>query len=493
MKQLVCQNWYKALLFFVGVAVYFTARALLEAAGSEAGAILPLAVSLLSVLGLAACERSQLRDLVSTEEAPAAPVIDYKQFLKNFSTALLTVVDLNKLCELIVNTLYDFYSLTNASIFLFSESKDIFLVAYACGEQPGVSSIEKKGLFARYLHDHQTVLNKQTLDQSGPDKAIVAMLNGLSAEMCIPLVFKDTLIGILNLGPKRSGEPYTEDDEEAFLTLESQISIAVNNAILFKVQKESQVLLAQKNKMDAIIALSSGINHEINNPLSIISMRCQNFLRKLAAGKFAGASDVVKNAQEVIESSLRNANRAHLITKRLANFAQPAGQKMNFQPISIKESVLESIDLIGKKQFFSDNITLNLEIPDSLPYIYADKVHFQQVLYNIIMNAYHAIERDGTISFKAYEKGRTKVVLEISDTGIGIPPENIEKIWEPFYTTKPTNPLPGQKATGSGLGLSLVKRYVEGSGGTVSVESESHKGTLFLITLVKVTQGQNGE
>ena len=111
-------------------------------------------------------------------------------------------------------------------------------------------------------------------------------------EYCIsPLVFKDKLIGILNLGAKRDGSSYSNEDEDAFLTLESQISIAINNAILFKVQKETQVLLAQKNKMDAIIALSSGINHEINNPLSIISMRCQNFLRKLSAGKFAGASE----------------------------------------------------------------------------------------------------------------------------------------------------------------------------------------------------------
>jgi len=245
--------------------------------------------------------------------------------------------------------------------------------------------------------------------------------------------------------------------------------------------------------MDAIIALSSGINHEINNPLSIISMRCQNFLRKLSAGKFSGASEVVKNAQEVIDSSLRNANRAHLITKRLANFAQPAGQKINFQPLAIKESILECIDLIGKKQFFSDNITLNIDIPDLLPDIYADKVHFQQVLYNIIINAYHAIENNGTITFKAYEKGRAKVAIEISDTGNGIPQENIDKIWEPFYTTKPTNPPPGQKATGSGLGLSLVKRYIESSGGTVAVISEPRQGTTFYLTLVKVTQEQNNE
>jgi signal transduction histidine kinase len=430
---------------------------------------------------------------VRGDSVSGKPIIDYKQFLKNFSTALLTVVDLNKLCELIIKTLYDFYGMRNASIFIFSEAKGIYLIAYACGEESAMTSIQKESLLVTYLNDQQMILNREKMVRDEAPSELLSLLNELSSEMCIPLIFKQKLIGILNLGAKSSGEPYTDDDEEAFVTLESQISIAVNNAILFKVQKESQVLLAQKNKMDAIIALSSGINHEINNPLSIISMRCQNFLRKLSNGKFCTSSEVLQNAQEVIESSLRNANRAHLITKRLANFAQPSGQKMNYQAIKIKDAIIECVDLIGKKQFFGDNITINVEIVDSLPDIYADKVHFQQVLYNIVMNAYHAIERDGTISFRAYEKGRSKVVIEIHDTGVGIPPENIEKIWEPFYTTKPTNPLPGQKATGSGLGLSLVKRYVESSGGSVHVTSAPHMGTTFFLTLVKVPKDTSDE
>ena len=427
------------------------------------------------------------------EPAPQPNAINYKQFLKHFSTALLTVVDLNKLCELIVKTLYDFCELRSASILLHSDSKDLLILAYATGEQPHITSIKESHPIVGYLEEHQTVVNTQRMRRDFPDETVTAILDDLLCEMCIPLIFKDKLIGILTLGAKTSGESYTPEDEEAFLTLESQISIAINNALLFKVQKESQVLLAQKNKMDAIIALSSGINHEINNPLSIISMRCQNFLRKLASGKFITASEVVQNAQEVIESSLRNANRAHMITKRLANFAQPAGKKMNFQPLSIKDSIVECIDLIGKKQFFGDNITLNIDIPDNLPDIYADKVHFQQVLYNIIMNAYHAVEQNGTITFRAFEKGRTKIVVEIHDTGIGIPHENVEKIWEPFYTTKPTNPLPGQKATGSGLGLSLVKRYIESSGGSVSVTSAPQMGTTFSLTLVKVTKENGNE
>ncbi|MBU1864380.1 MAG: GAF domain-containing protein [Candidatus Omnitrophica bacterium] len=420
--------------------------------------------------------------------------IDYRSFLKHFSNVLITFVDLNKLSTVIVKTLYDFYDLSGAAILLYREGTGKYTLAYAYGQICEETSLDMINPLVAYLQEQSAIIVKSRLQkEKGASLEVLRVLEALQTELCMPLIFKNKLIGILHLGQKRSGKGYTIDDVDAFATLESQIAVAINNAILFKRQEETHVLLAQKNKMDAIIALSSGINHEINNPLSIISMRCQNFLRKFAGGKFMTASDIVKNAQDVIESSLRNATRAHSITKRLANFARPSTEEMDFQPVNIKECVPECIDLIGKKQFYSDNIMIHIDIPDSISDVYADKVHFQQVLYNVVMNAYHAIEKKGTITFKAYEQGKMKVVLEVHDTGCGIAPEDLDKIWEPFYTTKPTNPVPGTRTTGSGLGLSLVKRYIESSGGTVDIKSTVGKGTIFYFTLVKVNKEKGHE
>lgn len=419
--------------------------------------------------------------------------INYAAFLKNFSGVLMTIVDVDKLSSVVVNTLYEFYELTSASIFLFDEKKKNYALIYQCGKEIDCDSISKNEGIVDYLKSTHGILIRNRCGKSEEHLNCRRIMETVSSYLCIPLLFKDNLLGFVFLGRKRSGHDYTAEDEESFFTLESQMSVAFNNAILFKAQKEAHVLLAQKNKMDAIIALSSGINHEINNPLSIISMRCQNFLRKVASGKFITASEVVRNAQEVIESSLRNANRAHLITKRLASFAKPVQEEMELQPVTVKDCIKECIDLIGKKQFFSDNIVINMEIPDSIPQIYADRVHFQQVLYNMIMNAYHSIEKNGTITFRTYEKGSRRIVLEIEDTGCGIEEENLDKIWEPFFTTKPTNPVPGSKATGSGLGLALVRRYIESSGGSLNVKSVVGKGTTFYINLVKVVESERNK
>lgn len=422
----------------------------------------------------------------------ADEAIDYRQFLKNFSSALITIVDLNKLTDVIVKTLCDFYDLDSVALYLYNDAKNMYLLSHASGviEYPAV--IDNDSPLIEWFGERRTIINRPRID-SHKHGDLIATLRELSAEMSIPLFFRDRLIGVLNLGRKKSNKDFTDDDEDSFLALEGQISVAINNAILFKAKEESHLLLAQKNKMDAIIALSSGINHEINNPLSIISMRCQNFLRKLSSGKFITPSAVMQSAQEVIESCLRNANRAHLITKRLANFAQPVREKVDFQPINVRDAVQECIDLIGKKQFFGDNIVIDITIAETIAAVYADKVQFQQILYNIVMNAYHAITRNGMIRFRAYEKGSKRIVLEIEDTGTGITEENLKKIWEPFFTTKPTNPLPGEKATGSGLGLALVKRYVESSGGTIAVHSKEGKGTIFKLTFIKVPEEQHAE
>ena len=416
----------------------------------------------------------------------SATPIDYQQFMKNFSNILITVVDVNQLAQIIVKTFYDFYELTNASIMIYHESKKVYLTAYACGHSLRRGALDSGNPFVTYLKGSTTILRKDIIRKKKIDNTIMRILDDYNASVSIPLVFENKLIGVLFLGKKKSGKRFTPEDIKSFTLLESQISMAINNAILFKGQKDTYALLAQKNKMDAIIALSGGINHEINNPLTIISMRCQHFLRKLSSGEFHTESDIIANAHGVIEASLRNASRAHGITKRLARFAQPSGDAIHVQPVSIAACIYECVDLIGRKQFAKDNIPIHITIPDECSFIYADPVHFQQVIYNILMNAYHAIEENGIITCTARSNGNARVVLEIHDTGCGIAPENIERIWEPFYTTKPAHPLGEEgKVTGSGLGLSLVKRYLESTGGTVHVKSTLGHGTTFYLILIK--------
>ncbi len=413
--------------------------------------------------------------------------VNYDIFLKNFSYALLSVVDISKVSELMVKTFYDFFELKSVSLYLYNKNKNAYLPAYTLGKRPDRSVFYNDEDFMNYLKSStESVLFKNDI----PKRFLTFDASAVS--LFIPLAFRGDMLGILMLGDKRRNADYTEYDCSSIAKVVPLIAIALNNAILFKEQEEIRFLMAQKNKMDAIIALSSGINHEINNPLSIISMKCQNFIRKYNKGLFKNKDEVIANALDTIEVSLRNTNRAHSITKRLANFARPQRGMINLEPVELKQAVEDAVGLIGRKQFEGDNVNILVDIPENIPYVYADKVYFQQVLHNIIMNAYHAVKDGGEIRITAEEDGKNKVVVSISDNGHGISRENIGKIWEPFFTTKPTAPSGENKITGSGLGLSLVKQYIESSGGEVGVESEVGVGTKFTFSMIKVSKKYYG-
>jgi signal transduction histidine kinase len=244
--------------------------------------------------------------------------------------------------------------------------------------------------------------------------------------------------------------------------------------------------MAQKNKMDAVIALSSGVNHEINNPLSIISMKSQNFLRKISQKKFSSAEETIADATEVIDSALRNAGRAYMITRRLGDFAKPVKNVLEPEDLDLLTYVKETIALMGENKFAQDSVKINYEFPEHLDRIRCDKSHLRQILFNVIVNAYHAIEQEGTITLAAEIADEKFIRLDITDDGCGIKKEELEKIWEPFFTTKPQKPAAENKFTGTGLGLALVKRYIEHSGGKVEVRSEAGQGATFSLYFERV-------
>jgi signal transduction histidine kinase len=139
----------------------------------------------------------------------------------------------------------------------------------------------------------------------------------------------------------------------------------------------------------------------------------------------------------------------------------------------------EVFSCIGR-DFEKDGIKVKLDIPADLT-INVVPVQFQQVIMNLVLNAYEAMQpRGGTLSVKAMEQN-DKIVFTIADTGCGISPENLGRIFEPFFSTK-TRSSPASR-TGAGLGLAFCAEIIEAHNGTISVRSEQIKGTEFTITL----------
>lgn len=213
------------------------------------------------------------------------------------------------------------------------------------------------------------------------------------------------------------------------------------------------------------------IGHEINNLLTPIS--------SYAALALSNPQDKAL-AEKALTKAMRNCERASKVMESILSLAN--GQKQEKQSCNIAAMIEEVFNCLCRN-FTKDGITVNIAISKEMT-IEAVPVQMQQVLMNLILNARDAmLPGGGILSIKAADNSES-IILEVSDTGCGIKPENVAKIFEPFFSTKKDGKASSQGG-GSGLGLTFCKRIVDEHGGVISVESEIAQGSKFRITLPK--------
>ncbi|MEA3415997.1 MAG: ATP-binding protein, partial [Thermodesulfobacteriota bacterium] len=261
----------------------------------------------------------------------------------------------------------------------------------------------------------------------------------------------------------------------SFIIIISTIVIAMRVfARVEKVDREKSELheqLVRSDKLAAIGKLASGIAHEINNPLAVISEKAGwmgDLLTEEDVKNSPNYSELVKSTQDI----KKHVQRAKKVISRLMGFARK--EDITHENVDINSVLDETHDFLNKKAMFQ-NIAIMKEFQPDLPNIITDGAQLQQVFINIVNNAIDAINKDGVIRLitKAQDKG---VLVSIADTGPGMPEELQKKIFDPFFTTKPTG-------KGTGLGLSTSYGIIEKLGGRLTVKSEAGKGTTFNITL----------
>ena len=227
-----------------------------------------------------------------------------------------------------------------------------------------------------------------------------------------------------------------------------------------------QAQFMQSERMAATGELAAQIAHEINNPLGIIK-NYVGIARMLMADEDPNRENLRIVDQEI--------NRTAGIVRRLLKFARPSTE--DIQSVQINQ-VLEELLALLRGQLFRAKIEVSTKLAENLPEVSVSTDQMRQVFLNLIKNAEDAMHEGGTLDVRTqYRKGRVEVT--ISDTGCGIPPEDVKNIFEPFFTTK------GVKGTGLGLSVSygIVKNY----NGEISVESEPGIGTTFTIQLPVVS------
>ncbi|MFZ3090200.1 MAG: ATP-binding protein [Nitrospirota bacterium] len=226
-------------------------------------------------------------------------------------------------------------------------------------------------------------------------------------------------------------------------------------------EKRFQEKLIQSEKMAAMGQMASGIAHEINNPLNSI-LGYATYLLETMDGP---------SGKDELNRIAKGAARCKEIVKRFLDLARETPLEM--KPIDM-EKVVEEVLSMCNHALTSQGIEVIKNIGTDL-WIDADKGHIEEVLINIVLNACDAMSAGGRLSIKAHREN-SFIKVNISDTGCGIPQENLQKIFDPFFTTKE----PGR---GTGLGLAVSHTIIKSHGGAIDCESIMGKGTTFIITL----------
>jgi two-component system NtrC family sensor kinase len=239
--------------------------------------------------------------------------------------------------------------------------------------------------------------------------------------------------------------------------------------------------LIRATQLAEIGEMAAGFAHEINNPLQIIKSEytlIETLFDDVLSNDSASKDDDIKDIEESLDQIKLQVNRCSEITHAILKFGRKNEiKKQVLHPFVI---IPEIIKMIEKKAMVS-GIEIVQHISKEVPGFMGDPSQFQQVILNLCNNAMDAIQErygssGGRLTIEACRKNEDKVEINIMDNGIGISPENIEKIFSPFFTTKPVG-------KGTGLGLSVCFGIIENFGGTMDVKSEQNIGTTFVIGL----------
>ncbi len=237
---------------------------------------------------------------------------------------------------------------------------------------------------------------------------------------------------------------------------------------------EANRAVARAEKLAAVGRLAAGVVHEINNPLATISACAEALESRLTEGAF-DSSPEVDDLREYLSLIRSEAFRCKSITNGLLDFSRTrAGEHL---PVQIAE-VINSAARLMTHQRRGDRIEIQIEVADQLSFVSGDEGQLQQAVIALATNAIDAMPEGGRLTLRGRNEN-DHVLLEISDTGVGIPQENLTKIFDPFFTTK-------EIGRGTGLGLAVCYGIVTEHGGRLNVQSAVGTGTTFTISLPAV-------
>ena len=270
----------------------------------------------------------------------------------------------------------------------------------------------------------------------------------------------------------RSWQVYQQilSDKQALQVAHAEL-LDLNETLEKRVQERTDALvrhekqMAHADRLASIGQLSSGIAHEINNPLGIIQGYTQLLLRTEPAST---------QRHNDLSTILKHAKNCKAIVEDLLNFARRS--KPTAEVVNIHEVIDDALVFLAHRSK-TPAVEIQKYYQDNIPSLRIDEKKIKQVLINLVMNAKHAVGEKGQISIHTnYDPGADHVCISVKDDGYGIEPKNLKRIFDPFFTTKPTG-------EGTGLGLAVSYGIIKSYGGDIEVDSTPGRGTEFRVLL----------
>ena len=382
-------------------------------------------------------------------EAGVNLIEDYDQIARNFLGKIKEVCPVRTLLLLI-----------------FDADTGRFVLAASIGLLPDAGRpvfLPRQSRLAKWLKINETHLDitRQASVLDYMTAAEADLLARLGVEICFPLMSMNRLIGILLAGKKEDGGPFSKLEISFISSLLPQAGIALENALLFKEQRERFRRMSRADRLATIGELAAGAAHEIRNPLTAIRSSLQ----------YLESKQTDDTTRKLVSSALLETARINEIVSALMAFSRPT--EIVRERLELLPTLEESIDLI-LFQARTQKVEIRRVFPEgSLP-VLGDKSQLKQLFLNLLLNAVQAMPAGGTLTVEALRKEGTKAVVAVADTGDGIPDENMDRIFDPFFTTK---------KGGTGLGLSICYNIVKSHGGDIEVKSRVGQGTTILVSL----------
>ena len=399
---------------------------------------------------------------------------NYRETLLRSSREMVAIVDLENLSDSLVKTVSRAFGTEAASLYLLDETKGVYnLKANIRRERDGYlqGMLPKSDPLIQCLTTNQEGVVKEELEMA---KDIIGLqvaekMGELEAEISVPIISKQNLIGILNLGHKEEKQIYSSEDLELLSTLANQAAIALENARLYENLKQSQDTLRRADRLSSLGLLTAGLAHEIRNPLVAIRTFTQLLPERYNDAEFREGFQGL---------ALKEVDRICGLINDLLSFARPSRPNVAEENMN---DVVDGIARILETEAKEKGVEIARDFGLDLPKVWIDREQMKQVFMNLILNAIQAMREGGSIFISTRLISRDEaghsgqfVQVEVRDTGIGIPAENLDHIFDPFFTSKDE---------GSGLGLSISHQIVQEHGGYVTVESKLDVGTTFFVNL----------